>query len=154
METTKEEREAWRQAVEADQSYLDTFLGEEFLRLLDDADLCADLEDELDDLKGECLDLEKWVADLQSKLYVNCVYCGHRYGPEDEVPTTMAQVLKDHIEQCPKHPMSELKERLESHEKFVRIVQAELDRRNSHDPQVWAGYIRAGLDQLNRELDK
>jgi hypothetical protein len=41
-------------------------------------------------------------------MYINCVYCGHRYGPDDEIPATMADVLKEHIAQCPKHPMSQL----------------------------------------------
>lgn len=50
-----------------------------------------------------------WVDDLQSDMYINCVYCGHRYGPNTEVPASMADVLKEHIEQCPKHPMSKLK---------------------------------------------
>jgi DNA-directed RNA polymerase subunit RPC12/RpoP len=54
-------------------------------------------------------ELRSWIDDLQSGMYVNCVYCGHRYGPKDQVPSTMASVLKQHIEQCPKHPMSELK---------------------------------------------
>lgn len=53
--------------------------------------------------------LQQWVHDLQSGMYINCVYCGHRYGPRDEVPATMADALKEHIEQCPKHPMSALK---------------------------------------------
>lgn len=57
-------------------------------------------------------ELERWVADLQSGMYVNCVYCGHRYGPEDHVPATMADALKDHIEACPRHPMSDLKRRV------------------------------------------
>lgn len=56
--------------------------------------------------------LEQWVNDLQSKMYVNCVYCGHRYGPNDEVPVSMSQALKDHIERCPEHPASKLKERV------------------------------------------
>ena len=56
--------------------------------------------------------LQAWVHDLQAGMYINCVYCGHRYGPDDEVPATMAQALKEHIEQCPKHPMSALKARL------------------------------------------
>jgi hypothetical protein len=42
-------------------------------------------------------------------MYINCVYCGHRYGPKDKVPATMADALKQHIEQCPSHPMSVLK---------------------------------------------
>lgn len=58
-----------------------------------------------EDIKG----LEGWVNDLQSGMFINCVYCGHRYGPDDEVPASMADVLKEHISQCPKHPLHELK---------------------------------------------
>ena len=53
--------------------------------------------------------LTQWVADCQSGMYVNCVYCGHRYGPKEDTPVAMADILKQHIEQCPAHPMSELK---------------------------------------------
>jgi len=60
-------------------------------------------------LKAEVTQLRHWVDDLQAGMYINCVYCGHRYGPDNEVPATMAQTLKDHIEQCPSHPMSALK---------------------------------------------
>jgi len=56
--------------------------------------------------------LQQWVHDLQAGCYINCVYCGHRYGPDDEIPATMADALKEHIEQCPKHPMSALKAEL------------------------------------------
>lgn len=48
--------------------------------------------------------LRQWVNDLQAGCYINCVYCGHRYGPDTEVPASMADVLKAHIEQCPEHP--------------------------------------------------
>ena len=57
--------------------------------------------------------LHQWVNDLQSGMYVNCVYCGHRYGPEKNTPVAMADVLKSHIEQCPMHPMSILKKEME-----------------------------------------
>jgi hypothetical protein len=50
--------------------------------------------------------LKQWVCDLQSKLYVNCVYCGHRYGPRETTPVVMADVLKAHISVCPEHPLS------------------------------------------------
>ena len=50
-----------------------------------------------------------WVSDLQSGMYINCVYCGHRYGPQDKVPSTMADALKAHIEVCEKHPMRAIK---------------------------------------------
>lgn len=52
--------------------------------------------------------LKQWVSDLQSGMFVNCVYCGHRYGPQDEIPATMADALKQHVARCPKHPMSRL----------------------------------------------
>lgn len=91
----------------------------------------------LDDLRGmsrhkqfsfECLTtgcqdlkLRKWVDDLQSGMYINCVYCGHRYGPQSEVPANpflknsrMADALKAHIEVCPEHPMSRLKKEHEA----------------------------------------
>lgn len=57
--------------------------------------------------------LRQWINDLQSGMYINCVYCGHRYGPEDEVPASMADVLKKHIEECPEHPMSKMKAKLD-----------------------------------------
>jgi hypothetical protein len=57
------------------------------------------------------LALEQWVSDLQADTYINCVYCGHRYGPDSEVPATMADVLKEHVEQCSAHPMAALKRR-------------------------------------------
>lgn len=69
------------------------------------ARLCTSAADEIEHLRS-------WVNDLQSGMYVNCVYCGHRYGPEDQVPTSMADALKQHVEQCPKHPMSLLRAEL------------------------------------------
>jgi len=55
---------------------------------------------------------EEWVQDLQSGMYINCVYCGHRYGPDNEVPAAMADVLKAHIEVCPEHPLSKAMARI------------------------------------------
>ena len=49
----------------------------------------------------EIKELKAWVADLQSGMYLNCVYCGHRYGPG-----VGADVLTTHVEQCPKHPLA------------------------------------------------
>jgi len=51
----------------------------------------------------------QWIDDLQSGQYVNCVYCGHRYGPEDSTPVSRAELLKQHVQECPEHPMSELR---------------------------------------------
>ena len=66
----------------------------------------------IDKLEAENESLKKWVNDLQSGMYINCVYCGHRYGPREGTPVSMADVLKEHIEKCPQHPMSKLKERI------------------------------------------
>lgn len=49
--------------------------------------------------------LQRHVADLQSGMFINCVYCGHRYGPSEGTPAIMADVLKQHIAGCPKHPL-------------------------------------------------
>src|SRR3990167_8842067 len=63
-------------------------------------------------LRAEVMHLRAWVADLQSGMWVNCIYCGHRYGPGETTPVSMADALKAHIEQCPKHPMSALRAEL------------------------------------------
>ncbi len=68
-----------------------------------------ELRAKIKELEAEVDKLLKWVHDLQSGMFINCVYCGHRYGPNDEIPATMADILKEHVEQCPKHPMSALK---------------------------------------------
>ena len=74
-------------------------------------------------LEDELILTKQWVDDLQKGMYVNCVYCGHRYGPADKVPVSMADVLKEHIEQCPKHPLSKMKaERDEWKKKFQALV--------------------------------
>ena len=54
--------------------------------------------------QGECDRFRRWINDLQSGMYVNCVYCGHRYGPADETPVSMADALKAHVEECPERP--------------------------------------------------
>jgi len=64
--------------------------------------------DDACDTHKEIMTLKQWVADLHSGMYINCVYCGHQYGPADETPSTMADILKEHIRICPKHPMSEM----------------------------------------------
>lgn len=80
------------------------------------------LTETIDALKQENERLVKWVDDLQSGMYINCVYCGHCYGPQDKVPCSMAEALKKHIEQCPKHPMSALKQDLAACREVVEAV--------------------------------
>lgn len=67
------------------------------------------IEADNNQLQADLKRYKEWVNDLQSGMYVNCIYCGYRYGPADKVPVSMAEVLKQHIEQCPEHPMSKLK---------------------------------------------
>ncbi len=66
--------------------------------------------------------LEAWVSDLQSGMYVNCVYCGHRYGPGETTPVSMADALKAHIETCPQHPMSDLKKQVAHDAAWMKVA--------------------------------
>jgi hypothetical protein len=77
--------------------------------------------------------LNKWVSDLQSGMYVNCVYCGHRYGPGETTPVSMADALKAHVEQCPKHPMSTLRAAFEEACNEVKMC---------HDKPCFCKYCR------------
>lgn len=67
--------------------------------------------------------LKRWVSDLQSGMYINCVYCGHRYGPEKDTPAVMADVLKHHIARCPEHPLSRAIAMLEAASHGLRSYQ-------------------------------
>jgi hypothetical protein len=82
-----------------------------------DADLAKEIRDNVR--------LKTWVADLQSGMYVNCVYCGHRYGPGETTPVSMADALKAHIEVCPEHPLSHEKAAREAAESALLTSQAE-----------------------------
>ena len=97
--------------------------------------------------KEEIERLVRWVHDLQSEMYINCVYCGHRYGPEDEVPATMADALKEHIEACSKHPMSLLKHQWERAIEAARYVFANT---NQYDPIQVIDYIVAEKNAIVR----
>ncbi len=77
------------------------------------------MKEEFDRCNAEIKRLQDWVNDLQSGMYINCVYCGHRYGPAKNTPIAFAEVLKRHIEQCPKHPMSALRKENEELKKQV-----------------------------------
>jgi hypothetical protein len=75
--------------------------------------LIRDLTTALANRNADVARLRNWVSDLQSGMYVNCVYCGHRYGPDGSTPVTMAEVLKKHVERCSEHPMSKMRVALE-----------------------------------------
>ena len=63
------------------------------------------MADKEETLADENERLKAWVSDLQSGTYINCVYCGHCYGPDTAVAASMADVLKEHVEHCPEHPL-------------------------------------------------
>jgi len=59
--------------------------------------------------------LEQWIDDLSSHMYINCVYCGHRFCKQSEsgqhpVKKLVEYIEKliEHMEHCSKHPMSKL----------------------------------------------
>ena len=64
-------------------------------------------------LQAENKRLLQWVNDLQSGMYINCVYCGQRYGPQDKVAATMQEALYQHIATCPKHPLAKANAEIE-----------------------------------------
>lgn len=75
----------------------------------------------MESLENKVERLQRWVNDLQSGMYINCVYCGHRYGPDPGTPVAMSEVLKKHIEQCPEHPLHAMKVRCEKAEKLLEL---------------------------------
>jgi hypothetical protein len=103
---------------------------------------------ELEKMLVKIQQLQQWVNDLQSGMYVNCVYCGYRYGPADEMPVSMGDVLKEHIEHCPEHPMSKLKEEHDALDKALYLAIAE----HSTDEQMIARLKRHYLE-LGRGKD-
>ena len=76
-------------------------------------------------------------------MYVNCVYCGHQYGPGETTPVSMADALKVHVEQCPKHPMSALRaaltERTEERDRLAGTVGAAIARRRHQ--KLWLSHM-------------
>jgi hypothetical protein len=96
----------------------------------------ASMQEEYDAMVTERDEARAWVRDLQSGMYINCVYCGHRYGPEKDTPVAMADVLKEHIAQCPRHPMSALKTQAERAEARIADLRdaIELARSDRHMP--------------------
>ena len=112
-------------------------------------------------LEDENQRLQQWVNDLHKGMYINCVYCGHRYGPDTEVPATMADVLKQHIEQCPQHPMSALKrelaeERRDRQDADMRanetIIQLAEEKKRADSNYVSFERVRDKLSKVSSEL--
>ena len=115
------------------------------------SDAYTEMLDEIDRLRAENERLESWVSDLQSGMYVNCVYCGHRYGPGETTPVSMADALKAHVEQCPQHPMSALKaevDRWVGHYAALLITGLEIESAHKELRQAVATYIASVYPSL------
>ena len=116
------------------------------------------LQAELQTERDEVLRLQHWVQDLQKGMYINCVYCGHRYGPNSEVPASMADVLKEHIEQCPKHPMSALKIELATWKKSWELYEAELQecqkRLAEETTKISSVRVLEEFEEIKKDRDK
>lgn len=83
-------------------------------------DIITQLRAENEERGDEILRLNKWIDDCQSGMYINCVYCGHRYGPDDgKHLVSMREALHKHVESCPKHPMFKLKQQVERLKKIL-----------------------------------
>ena len=80
---------------------------------------------ELKELRFINEELKSWINDLHSGMYINCVYCGHRYGPKESTPCSMSDVLKEHVENCVEHPMYKLKKRVI--DVLSRNIESEID---------------------------
>ncbi len=104
-------------------------------------------------MKFEIKDLSKWIDDLQSEMYVNCAYCGHRYGPRKDTSENMREVLKKHIESCPKHPMSELK--LENEQLLLELseTQKQLDEARRSNELEFKNSNREVIDNFFKLFD-
>jgi len=109
------------------------------------AELEAVIEDggpTLDGYKCRIAELEQWVDDCQSDMYINCVYCGHRYGPNDgDHLNSMREALKAHISECPRHPLSAANQRI-----------AELERDLSFSEEE-AAAVRSEVRKISRQAE-
>ena len=84
-------------------------------------------------LAAKVKQLRQWVNDLTSGMYVNCVYCGHQYGPRENTPVAMADVLKEHIEKCSEHPLAAANNEIKQLRE--KLFQSEADREDERQRQ-------------------
>jgi hypothetical protein len=89
-------------------------------------------------------ELKAWIQDLHSGMYINCVYCGHRYGPNTtEVP---ADALRRHVAECTEHPMAKLVQTCES---VIAVTDARHGSRDSVTCWVQA-VLTAAVEEVKK----
>jgi hypothetical protein len=102
---------------------------------------------------AEITRLETWIDDLQSEMYINCVYCGYRYGPSDE-PGPMRAVLERHIESCPKHPQSAAKAEIERLTHLHNLDHSLADQWQKKNEAMLGYFIAAGFVRCHELPEK
>lgn len=95
------------------------------------------------------IQMQQWVADLLGGLYVNCVYCGHRYGPVEDTPTSNEQLLFEHIIVCPQHPLRAAREGLFAAIGYLRILLGRAEAVHKKYPQEHQITIREVPEWIN-----
>jgi hypothetical protein len=55
---------------------------------------------------------KKWINELLAGNTVNCIFCGHCYGPSATTAVSQQDVLKAHVMQCPEHPLAVLRRKI------------------------------------------
>ena len=83
---------------------------------------------EVEIITKEIESLQQWIRDVQGKTFVNCIYCGHRYGAASITPVALADIMKQHVAQCPKHPLSVTKKSLEEAATLLETVSINAER--------------------------
>jgi len=113
-------------------------------------DAVLEIDKEMSRLRAENERMTAWVEDLQSGMYVNCVYCGHRYGPGATTPVSMSDALREHVEQCSEHPMSALRaevDRWVEHYADLLITGLEIESAHNNLRKSVQEYIASELAQ-------
>jgi len=94
--------------------------------------------------------LQQEILDLKYKMHFSCAYCDYQYGPCRTTKKDMFDEVREHIEQCDKHPLSEvIKERDEAYVEIKKLERILID--------IWLIQSDDGVESLCIEgipLDK
>ena len=84
-----------------------------------------ELKDENIEKAEEIKTLKGWINGLP-QLYVNCVYCGHRFKPNPEVFPSQTDVVREHMEKCSKHPLFQANQKIKELKKVIEELEKRL----------------------------